>query len=350
MPSEQELRGFELIESISIRTRSRQRLAIEGRPPLHVPFTLATVLSEAACVGLIAAAEKEALRRGWQSTRHRHYPTVDLPVYDLSPRTYQRIRQLLDGIVLPRMQTEYATGPLRVKEAFIVKYEAPETAPETAPVASDATSEAVSRGPDGVGATTGRPARPRQAGLPVYRQAGLGMHRDGTLLNCVILLSDPTDFEGGGTTFAPPLDATYHTGRGDCLCSCGQLLHGAKPVTSGLRYVMIAFIDEVQEAPSAWPEAEAVDEVDEEEQATPNAPVAPPAAPAAPVAPAVPVALLLAPAAPAARTPPLAAPPAKKAEDSPFWMLTPEEAKERGFRDDEELVMPMPVDSSDEED
>ena len=41
---------------------------------------------------------------------------------------------------------------------------------------------------------------------------------------------------------------------------------------------------------------------------------------------------------------------AKKAVDSPFWMLTPEEAKERGFRDDEELVMPMPVDSSDEED
>ncbi|KOO21074.1 hypothetical protein Ctob_000488 [Chrysochromulina tobinii] len=121
MPSEQELRGFELVESISIRTRSRQRLAIESRPPLHVPFTLAMVLSEAACVGLIAASEKEALRRGWQSTRHRHYPTVDLPVYDLSPRTYQGIKQLLDGIVLPRMQSEYATGPLRVKEAFIVK-------------------------------------------------------------------------------------------------------------------------------------------------------------------------------------------------------------------------------------
>jgi hypothetical protein len=40
---------------------------------------------------------------------------------------------------------------------------------------------------------------------------------------------------------------------------------------------------------------------------------------------------------------------AKKAGDSPFLMLTPEEAKERGFRDDEELVMPMPVDESDED-
>lgn len=32
------------------------------------------------------------------------------------------------------------------------------------------------------------------------------------------------------------------------------------------------------------------------------------------------------------------------------WMLTPEEAKERGFREDEEVVMPMPVYSDEEED
>jgi len=37
---------------------------------------------------------------------------------------------------------------------------------------------------------------------------------------------------------------------------------------------------------------------------------------------------------------------AREAEDSPFLMLTPEEAKERGFEDDE-LIMPLPVDSSD---
>jgi hypothetical protein len=41
---------------------------------------------------------------------------------------------------------------------------------------------------------------------------------------------------------------------------------------------------------------------------------------------------------------------AKKAGDSYYetWMLTPEEAKERGFREDEEVVMPMPVYSDDE--
>jgi len=81
--------------------------------------------------------------------------------------------------------------------------------------------------------------------LAAPRQAGLGIHRDGTLLNCVLLLSDPADFDGGGTVFAPPLDRCYRAGRGDCLCSCGQLPHGAAAVTRGIRYVLIAFIDEL---------------------------------------------------------------------------------------------------------
>jgi hypothetical protein len=39
------------------------------------------------------------------------------------------------------------------------------------------------------------------------------------------------------------------------------------------------------------------------------------------------------------------------AAESSYVRLMPEEARARGFRDDEELVMPMPVDdSSDEED
>ena len=72
------------------------------------------------------------------------------------------------------------------------------------------------------------------------------MHRDGTLLNCVVLLSQPgRDFDGGGTAFAPPLDRTYHTAQGDGLCSSGQLLHGAAPVERGVRYVLVCFIDEL---------------------------------------------------------------------------------------------------------
>ena len=58
------------------------------------------------------------------------------------------------------------------------------------------------------------------------------------------------DFLGGGTIFSPPLDRTYRTQRGDCLCSSGQLKHGASPVTKGVRFVLVAFIDELFVEPS----------------------------------------------------------------------------------------------------
>merc|ERR1712118_420133 len=99
------------------------------------------------------------------------------------------------------MQRRYDTRPLLIREAFIVKYEAPGE--------EDSSSASLNT--------------PR-------RQAGLGFHRDGTLLNCVIVLSAPSDYEGGGTIFATPLDKIYLLEQGDCLCSCGQFLHGAQPV------------------------------------------------------------------------------------------------------------------------
>ena len=128
--------------------------------------------------------------------------------------------------MLPAIRSRYDTAELRVKEAFVVKYDA---------------GKPVAGGPEPTGSA--------QGGAEPPRQAGLEFHRDGTLLNCVVLLSGPSDFEGGGTMFAPPVGRTYRTGRGDCLCSCGQLLHGAAAVTRGVRYVMIAFIDEMMSAP-----------------------------------------------------------------------------------------------------
>ena len=208
MPTEDELRGFELAESICMRERTRLRLSLDGRDLLQTPFVLPAVLPPGQCVEIIAAAERAATLRGWQSTRHRHYPTVDMPIYDLPTREYEALRALLVERLLPTMRHKYAARPLRVREAFVVKYEAA-----------------------------------AQGGQP-----GLDFHRDGTLLNCILLLSNPEeDFEGGGTVFAPPLDATYKVGQGDCLGSSGQLLHGARAVTRGKRYVMIAFIDELQE-------------------------------------------------------------------------------------------------------
>ena len=45
----------------------------------------------------------------------------------------------------------------------------------------------------------------------------------------------------------PRLDAStvVSGGQGDCLLHCGQLMHGAQPVTRGMRAVLVCFIDEL---------------------------------------------------------------------------------------------------------
>ena len=106
-----------------------------------------------------------------------------MPAHALSLASYHRVRRAIDRVVLPQMQERYACRPLCVREAFIAKYEARPSA----------------------GAATGG-----------KQQAGLGMHRDGSLLNCVILLNPRGDFDGGGTAFAPPLDRAHATQVGGC--------------------------------------------------------------------------------------------------------------------------------------
>ncbi|KAL3916888.1 MAG: hypothetical protein SGPRY_006631 [Prymnesium sp.] len=155
VPTEQELRGFELVEVLAVRERSRRRRSMEGRGLLHQPFVTAGLLSGGRCRNLIAAAEKVGRLSGWQSARHPHHATVDIPLDSIPSSHYAALRSLLEGSVLPTIRARYETAELRLREVFVVKYEA-------------------------------------EGG-----QASLGMHRDGTLLNCVVLLSHPSEFEGG---------------------------------------------------------------------------------------------------------------------------------------------------------
>ena len=109
-PCEQELRGFELVEGIAVRARAAARLRIDDRPKLHAPFELAApLLSVAACASLVAEAEAVAARQGgWDSTRHKNHPTVDMPAHALSLASYHRVRRAIDNVVLPQMQARYA--------------------------------------------------------------------------------------------------------------------------------------------------------------------------------------------------------------------------------------------------
>lgn len=81
-------------------------------------------------------------------------------------------------------------------------------------------------------------------------QPGLSAHRDGSIMSFNVLLSDPADFAGGGTEFYPD-DArpepspVPRSNRGDMLVHAGRQLHGAAQVTSGVRIVLVGFVDVV---------------------------------------------------------------------------------------------------------
>ena len=79
------------------RARAAARLRIDDRPKLHAPFELAApLLSVAACASLVAEAEAVAARQGgWDSSRHKNHPTVDMPAHALSLASYHRVRRAM---------------------------------------------------------------------------------------------------------------------------------------------------------------------------------------------------------------------------------------------------------------
>ena len=68
------------------------------------------------------------------------------------------------------------------------------------------------------------------------------LHKDNADASFVVLLSAEDDFEGGGTVFeAIGEDDPIFVKQGEALVFAGQLIHGAKPVRKGRRYVLSGF-------------------------------------------------------------------------------------------------------------
>eukprot|EP00927_Polykrikos_kofoidii_P073513 TRINITY_DN6953_c1_g1_i1.p1 TRINITY_DN6953_c1_g1~~TRINITY_DN6953_c1_g1_i1.p1 ORF type:complete len:157 (-),score=27.73 TRINITY_DN6953_c1_g1_i1:214-684(-) len=81
-------------------------------------------------------------------------------------------------------------------------------------------------------------------------QPGLEPHRDGGLLSFNILISDLASFTGGGTVFyaeesRPDPPETPKSVQGGMLIHAGRMLHGAAPITEGVRIVLVGFLDVV---------------------------------------------------------------------------------------------------------
>ena len=153
----------------------------------------------------VAFVQEWATRAGgWTSTRHFNHPTIDIPLSEL-PRT----RALLNERVLPERiypmlgQAFENSLPnwraLRVADAFVVKYDA--------------------------------------AG----GQTKLAPHRDGSVLSFNIALNERGEYEGGGTWFEG-LGQSLPIDKGHVCAHASGVFHGGHPITSGVRYILVAFV------------------------------------------------------------------------------------------------------------
>jgi len=162
------------------------------------------VLSVKECEALIKAAESVASEQGgWRSDRHVH-PTTDIAARRIpsAMTVWEKIRDawVAPGLVALYPETLPKAEMLRVYDAFLAVYSAD---------------------PGG--------------------QRGLERHRDQAELTCVLHLSDPSSYEGGGTHFDSVRDEPVKPPQG-CISLFRGLHHRGVPVTAGRRYIFTQFL------------------------------------------------------------------------------------------------------------
>jgi len=157
------------------------------------------ILTEDECEILIQAACDRAAKVGWGEVRHANFATQDVKVWNMDSAMAVRIFRV--RLVEPmRIQIAEKFGlPLpavQVDDGFVVRY------------------------------TEGA-------------QTSLRFHRDGSIVSAIVSLSEPSDYEGGGTAFKD--GSVYRPGKGCGILFGGQRLHAGVEITGGTRYICTLF-------------------------------------------------------------------------------------------------------------
>jgi hypothetical protein len=186
------IKDLENISSENIRQNNRflQRFVYEN------------FFSTDVCKWFIFEANEFGNKHGWKICRHQNYSTVDIPlqvlnsIFKFSLHSFINLfKKIFKSYCIPE---NYIAD---IKDMFIVKYE-------------------------------------------LYSQKSLITHKDGTHLSFNIMLSDTSDFEGGGTYFNDGL--TYYLNSGDVLIHSGFVDHGSHDITKGERIVLVVFFNIVE--------------------------------------------------------------------------------------------------------
>ena len=173
--------------------------------------TKGPIFSAEECQRIVDEAEKVASETKWTTNRHGNFPTTDLPLVEL-PETLKFLRLVLAERIYPLLRSQfgqYLPDPkrLRVADGFVVKYD-------------------VAGG-----------------------QTELKPHRDGSVVSFNIALNPATDYDGGGTWFAS-LDDSVKIDQGEIVTHASGLLHGGHGITTGKRYILVAFV--ILEGYDSW--------------------------------------------------------------------------------------------------
>ena len=161
--------------------------------PLEQLVQVPKFMAPERCVEIVAAANANG---NWTTQRHRHYPTTDIPLAEISGISL--VEELASIEDIARQAYALPDAKMTMFDLFVVKYEA--------------------------GA-----------------QDQLALHRDVSVLSFVVLLNSPDEFEGGGTYYEAK-DKTVPLGQGEVVIHCGKQRHAGCKVTAGIRYVLIGFI------------------------------------------------------------------------------------------------------------
>ena len=172
------------------------------------------VFTSQECKAIVDEAERIADKMGWTTNRHGNYPTTDIPLTELS-RTLPFLRKALVSRIYPLLRNQFqdflppgdAANKLRVADGFIVRYDA-------------------------------------EGG-----QSELKPHRDGSVISFNIALNPAEEFEGGGTWFNS-LEEAVKINEGQMVSHASGVLHGGHAITTGRRYVLVAFV--ILEGYDSW--------------------------------------------------------------------------------------------------